>query len=480
MTKRPLKRLAYKPALKPEDLDGALAALRRTMIEAGAQLASETATADDDEDSERPRETVVAPDLSDRADAALRELLEEETLALVETEGPNGIAEHELHHELQKKALVGLKRDVLKSLASQRGLVPAGKLDDLAQQVAASYGWDEQEIARLVLDYAEDPRVTEGGPITRVFVLEGPAKLNPIVERLAYVDGRYYRTDIAKWFTFKRFRLAENVLVVDGSLQTYTAGVNPLDEEKLTSDRDEFDAQLELRDGTVVARVHHAATATVARSVMSAFKVATLAGNVKYVPNTGVDGVVRPLSLHPSTEWLLDLITHRLRGPLFRDRNPVLARFRFNSRGEDAMASDGAERSRKASLRAVRFEGENLLASPAACGLMWTEGRPLVDLTVMVASVASEVDSTVRGRLAIRVALERDHVLVSTGLTSDIGLVNEVHREVVAQVALAIEHAVSDQHRAQLEAVIRAQAENPNPEADDALLDDELGDLEII
>jgi len=473
MTKRPLKRLSYKPALKPEDLDAALAKLRQDMSEAAAQLASDTAPLDKEEDLEERQALLDAPDLSDRAEAALRELLEEETLALIETEGPNGIAAHELEHELQKKALVGLKREVLAGLASQRGLVPAGKLDDLAQQVAASFGWEEQEIARLVLDYAEDPRVTEGGPVTRVFILEDPVDLAFTTDRLSYVDGRYYRTDIAKWFTFKRFRRTDSVLRVEGSLQTYKAGVNPLDEEKLTSDRAEFDAQLELREGSSIAFVHHAANATVARSVMSAFKVAALAGHTKHVPNAGTGAAIRPLSLHPSTEWLLHVITHRLRGHLFRDRNPVLARFRFTR--EEARTGEGGESSRKASLRAVRFEGRNLMASPAACGLMWTEGRPLVDITLMVSSTKSETDSTIRGSLPIRIALERDHVLVSTGLASDVSLVNEVHRTVVAQVALSIENAVSDQDRAQIEATIRAQAESPDPDADDTLLGDDLG-----
>jgi|GEM_PF-3384996 len=470
MTERPLRKLDHKPALRSEDLDAALSRLRQEMSQSAADLARETAPAGgaDDESSE----FLELPDLSDRAEAALRELLEEETLALIEPQGPTGIAAHELSREVQKKALVGLKREILNDVAFRRGLVPASTMDELAQQVAASYGWDEQAIARLVLDYAEDPHVTEGGPTTRVFVLENPLDMQRTVDRLSYVDGRYYRTDIAKWFTFERYQQTDSTLTINGSLQTYTAGVNPLDEDRLVSERDEQGAALQLRSGNTIAYVHHASNATVARSMLSAFKVATLTDYLRYVPNTGADADIRPHTLHPSTEWLLNLVTHRFRSHLFRDRNPVLARFRLTR--NETRTYGGGQRSRKPSLRAVRFEGENLMASPAACGLMWTEGRPLVDLTVTVAASVSETDSTIRGHLPIRIALEKDHVLVSTGLHRDMTLANEVHRAVLHQVELSILNSVSEDHRATLETAIRRQAEHPDPDADDVLLGDDL------
>lgn len=469
MTSRPLKRLDHKPALRPEDLDAALAKLRLDMSQAAAQLTRDTAPADDEgeDDHEKTGNPIDVPDLSDWADAALRELLEEETYALIEPEGPRGIAEHELHQEIQKRALVGLKRRTLNSVAIRRGLIPAEKLDDLARQVAASYGWDEQEIARVVLDHAEDPLITEGGPVSRVFVLEEPLDLKTTVDRLSYVDGRYYRTDIAKWFVFESFKVADSVLRTEGRLQTYTASVDPLDDEKLISSEAKFDAQLEARAGSDVAIVHHAANATVARSAIAAFKVATLVEAKRYVPNIGIDATVRPRALHPTTEWLLDLVSRRLNGPLFRNRNAVLARFKLNQASTKEVP-EGT--SRRASLSAVRFEGTNLMVSTTACSLMWTEGRPMVDLTLMITPVLSEVDATIRGHLPVRVWVERDHVAVSTGLASDLSLMNEVHAAVLDQVRIAIRSVVSDESRAKIVNQIKSQVENPDPDAEDTLL----------
>lgn len=236
MSKRPLRRLNHKPALRTEDLDAAIEQLRADLGDAATQLANATRGEDDDEDEDDP--LFAVPDLSESAEQALRELLEEETLALVEADGPRGIADHELHHEVLKKALVALKREALSEVAISRKLNPANNLDDLARQVAQSYGWDEPAIARLVADYTEEPRETEGGPTTSLFFLSGPVDLKYTMERLNYVDGRYYRTDIAKWFTFEGYERRGQMLIITGMLQAYRAGVDPVAQDKLATDRE--------------------------------------------------------------------------------------------------------------------------------------------------------------------------------------------------------------------------------------------------
>lgn len=467
MTSRPLRRLGRKPVLRPEDVDAAIDHLRLGLADVGERLAQETAPEPDDD-----RPAIQVPDLTDRAEQALRRLLEEETYALVEPEGPRGIAEHELHHELLKKVLVSLKRPVLRELAKTRGMEPESKLDDLARQVAASYQWDETAIARLVLDYAEDPRETAGGLTTRIFVLAERVDLARIEDRLAYVDGRYYRTDIAKWFTFESYQRLGSVLKVTGTLQTYRAGVDPVAEDRLKTEQDISSASLHVSEDGVTARVHDASTASAARSMMAAFRVATTARALDFVPNSGSGADIRPRVLHPSTEFLLDVVTHRMRGHLFRQRNPVLARFRY-TRSESASDEDTA-RGRKPSLRAVRFEGKNLLDSITACGLMWTEGRPLVDLTVEVAVTAADDDQQVLARIPVRLALEKDHVLVATGLSSSAERMAQVHRAVLDHVEQAIDEGVPAEHRIKLERTIRNRAQNPDPDADAELLGDDM------
>lgn len=469
MGSRPLRKLERKPALRTEDLDEVIRQLRTTLSEAGTSLAQATGAEPDDD-----RPPVHAPDLSNRAEEALRGLLEEETFALIEP-GPDGIGEHELHNEVLKKALVGLKGQVLKELARTRGLKPASKLDELAKQIASSYKWDESAIARLVLDHTEDPRETEGGPTTRLFILTQPIDLARIEDRLAYVDGRYYRTDIAKWFTFERYNRAGSVLKVTGRLRSYRAGVDPERGDRLTSQQEMSAASLDVSDGSRMARVHGAKNQAVARSMMAAFRVATLAEALDYVPNSGSNAAIQPRTLHPSTEFLLDVVTHRLRGHLFKQRNPILARFRYTRPAPTSQeAGSAGPVPRKPLLHAVRFEGENLLDSITACGLMWNEGRPLMDLTVDVAATASDDDRTVLCHVPIRIALERDHVLIATGLSINAGVTNEVHYAVVDQVERAITDGIPDEHRSKLEQIIRGRVENPDPDAEAELLGDDM------
>ncbi len=472
MTERPLRRLASKPALHVEEIDEIIERFRVDMSGAAEELAA--ATARDHSDAEPDAEPVRAllPDLSGRASAVLRAWLEDETIALVEPEGPRGIDEHELHREIMKKALVGLKREVLQEVARSKKLVPESKLDELARQVARAYAWDEPAIAKLVLDYTEEPRETRGGFSTRIFVLRKPADVPQMAERLDYVDGRYYRTDIARWFVFGKYRRVDSVLRLDGTLQTYKARVDPAADDKLAAELDFASCELEVRGGSATLLVHQARTYSVARSMLAAFKMATRADISDFVPNTGADSAVVARHLHPSTLFLLDVLTYRMHGPLFRMRNPILARFRLGAR---AASQVDPSASRKPSLRAVRFEGENLLDSPAACGLMWTEGRPLVDVTVSVAATESEADATIRARVPIRIALEGSAVLVETGLSDDPNVASEVHRAVTAHVEAALEHAVSPEREARLQQLIKAQAEDPDPDADAQLLDDQRG-----
>jgi hypothetical protein len=286
---------------------------------------------------------------------------------------------------------------------------------------------------------------------------------------LAYVNGRYYRTDIAKWFSFDSYRRVGSVLRVQGTLSSYKAGVDPTDQTRLTSASDPTSCELEVRQGNSFVLVQQSRNHTIARSMLAAFKVATGADVLSFVRNAEMDAGVGSRALHPATVFLLDVITNRLRGHLFRQRNAVLARFRLGASNPPT----SAVAARRPTLRAVRFEGENLLDSTTACGLMWTEGRPLVDVTISVAVTVSDTDDSVRARVPIRIALEKNAVLVQTGLVSDSTTAAEVHRAVVAHVEAAMEEGVTADQEARFARTIRTQAERPDPEAEARLLVDD-------
>lgn len=91
---------------------------------------------------------------------------------------------------------------------------------------------------------------------------------------------------------------------------------------------------------------------------------------------------------------------------------------------------------------------------------------------MMVTSVTSETNASIRGTLPVRIAVEKDHVLVATGLANDAGLMNEVHRAALEQVRLSLLNTIDDVRRTKFQNTIRAQAEDPDPDADDILLGD--------
>ncbi len=95
--------------------------------------------------------------------------------------------------------------------------------------------------------------------------------------------------------------------------------------------------------------------------------------------------------------FLLDVLADRLRRAGLGPPNLAVARFKL---GEMTVEADD-EIVRRPTLRAVRFEGDHLLNSTAACRLLAEEGRTLVDVAMHIDLANSDAGAPTRFPAAV-------------------------------------------------------------------------------
>ena len=147
-----------------------------------------------------PRKANIDEFVSER----MRQVLEDELVPAKPVEGAR-LDEAEVNRETIKKALVRLKADRLRQVARASEVDVGGNLIDLAERIGWHYRWDDEAIARLILEYEPEPRV-ERAHSDRLFPLLEVPDLDYVDRRLDYVHGRYIRVGLARWFVFQEHR----------------------------------------------------------------------------------------------------------------------------------------------------------------------------------------------------------------------------------------------------------------------------------
>lgn len=411
-----------------------------------------------------------SPDVSPLLAEELRSALEDEVVPAVETEANSGIVQWELDRELAKKALVGLKLPMLRELARERSLETTGGSEELAARIARAYRWDEEAIARLVLEHEPEP-TPERGHVDRLFPLGEVPNLDVVERRLGYVAGRYIRVGVARWFVFEDATITDQSITVTGTVRAYRASVDTLAEEPaLAATPSEASAELMVRSDHpfLVAR---RCSAQVARAAVKALRTAVgvrPVGQIAYGRGPLEGAAARFAS---ESLFTLDVLANRVRQAGFAPPNLTVARFKVGETPVEVDTED--EVVRRPALRAVRFEGEHLLDSAVACKLLAEEGRALVDVAMRI-DVATE-DASTTAAFSARLALEADHALVMTSFgTRRPELSVRVQRALVDAVGTELKDGFADRSRlAQLcERILeRARSEVPVTRAD--LLNDE-------
>jgi hypothetical protein len=401
------------------------------------------------------------PDVTAALGDVLRAALEDEVVPATEVASKSEIVAWELDRELIKKALVGLKRDELKTIAASHHLDVRGDTEHLASVIARAYGWDEEAIARLVLEHESEPS-PERGHVSRLIPLIAPPDVAGLIRRLEYVRGRYVRVAVARWFVFESIRVQGESVNLVGRVRAYQASVDErVEAPQLARSHREDEVRIRIDGKSSIVQVDGAST-TIANSVMRALQATTDLKPINAVPLRQPTLEGSAMSFAGESLFLLDVLFNRLPAAGLSEPNLTVARFRLRDAPDETEDNDAARRPR---LKAVRFEGDHLLDSVTACRLLAREARPLVDVSLRA---AAGQDPT--ARYPIRMAIERNHVLLITGFgTRKPELSASVHAALRHELIAEIEEGIAKpQQLARLADRIteRSRAEQPVEQAD--------------
>jgi len=409
--------------------------------DAGVEVPDELLTLDD----------AVLDSIADQ----VRSALEDEVVPA--TEVSNGsIDEYEVNREVMKKALIGLGLQDLRKIATRSDVNSVGPVAEVAERIARRYHWDREEIARLILEN-EEVSDSAHAHSARLFPLEEAPDLDVVSRRLGALLGRYIRTGVAQWFVFEELSEADPGLILRGSLRSYKAQLSAdLDNPRVEGVPAPVHSVLVLITPSELAQVRRA-NATQSSAAVKALDVAGVLKPVYgVVPKSG--SMPRSISASPHAQFMLDLLTARLRIEGLGNVNPTSAKFRAEA-GDTTLPE-------QPQLKAVKFEGTHILDSPAACRFI-DEGRALLDLAFRVQSPQRKDQEP--GWFPSRVSFERDHLLVMTGFGGVPSASFEVHEALIRAVVSELSHGVSDSDN--MEAMLQRISErsgqaSPGDEAD--------------
>jgi hypothetical protein len=408
-----------RPLLTREEADQLDLDIMRLAVDEGRRLASKP--------NRLTSKSPDKPDITWSLSADLREQLESEVVIATKPDDAGRINGSEFKKEISKRALVGLKTAKLKEIARFRNLPVSGGVEDLATRIAASYGWDDSEIATAIALSEKDQQ--DRGFVSRLFCLREPIDQDRFAEKLVPLAGRYVKVGIARWIVFGAAERGETTLALPGSFKSYRARVDTnsiVPEIQPIPTEQEFTV---LIGGRRILRLLQGGQIA-AKLATTALSDTVGLDTLPYVPNAGSGAPGIRGTVHGATEFCLDLIHTRLRDVGFDDFDLTVIKFDLPDGENPSVAA------RRPSLRAVRFEGAHLLDSVDSCKLIALDGRPLVDFA-FTAVLRVGPDDELR-RFAMRVAIEGDHVQIHTAF----GL----HEPVLAQQAhSALQKAVSDE-----------------------------------
>lgn len=382
---------------------------------------------------------VVTQALTER----LRVALSEEVIAAVPPDDEGRIRQAEVDREVIKKALIGLRSEALKRIAADAGIAKSGRIEKLAESVAASIGWNPDEVARLVLENEEVIR-PDRGYSSRLFPLRDRPDMDTVRERLGYVDGRYIRTAVAKWFVFKEVVDGGDSLELLGAQRTYEATI---DDRNLAAPRlipsasHDATARMVISDSDLL-HVRNASLGVARAGVIATAEVSQIEPLYR-VPFIDTNAPSAPGELHDASKFILDLLVNRLPAKGLTDFNLTVVRFKLKDAEESGEEDDGAPR--RATLKAVRIEGDYLLGSVQACQLLAVDQRPLSDVTIQVRLRNRE--QIIIGRYPVRISIEKDHIAVETSFGTNVEASAGVHSDVTSCVVDEISNGFGNEDR---------------------------------
>jgi hypothetical protein len=412
--------MAIEPVVSLEEIDDRLRRLAEELRQSGREAGE--AGLHTRASSGKLVRRLDTPKFADEFLAEAREALEDEVVIARSADFEDDIEPLERDREIAKKALMALKLDQLRNIASYQELDYRGEKEELIERIVIALNADRGRIARLVLEN-EEPRA-ERGIADRLFPILGTTFDAETAERrLAQYAQRYIRTGVARWFVFGTPERRDQTIWIDGTFRTYR--VDPLQDDdffELNSVPDALPVKIRLEEGALFVQAR-APGATEARA--------------------GAEAVMKVLGLR---SWPgLPIETTPREGPLFRwdPRSVFTAALLQNDLNRDGIeilnltsahfetGESTSGQDLRPSVRSVRFQGAHLLDSKPACELL-IEGRGLVGISLLVRFSPNGQERYV---LPIQISLEREYVTILTGFgTERHEVAYELQRELVKRV----------------------------------------------
>jgi len=395
--------------------------------------------------TDTPKQRVITtelpakPDIRDALADELRGVLETEIVPAVE--GGDRLFELERQLEIQKKALLAVKRSRLSELARSMNLAKRGTSEELAERIVKALGHDEEQIARLIIENVDEPE-PERRFADRVFPVAEALDTNAVAERLSWALGRYVRIGVARWVVFEEMDQNEDGLSITAALFSYSAGVETTNGNvNLRATPSTSTIHLKLLTGHSAVHIQHAGL-NQSRGILKALEAVSSVRRLGYLGFSS-PGLSGPLATFDrSTVLMLDLIYNRV--PFAGTTSPNLTAAKFRMEKETA-ANEAREDPDRPTLRSVRFEGRHLLDSIVACRLIARDARALVDISMTVGMSISRDEDEIR--FPIRFVLEQDHVAVMTGFGLVPQFARTLHDKLIAGAESTIEDGVANLER---------------------------------
>ena len=381
----------------------------------------------------------MSVDFSELLRRDLREYFEDEIIPAIPSPAGGLIDETELRHEVAKKALIGLKLSALRQGAKDLGVAAGGKSEEVAESIARTLGWDPEAVAQFVLAHEEEPTENHAHSV-RIFPMDDDsATPDEIESEIVDYMGRYIRVGVARWYVFSDLTRTDEGVRIFGKYMSYSTGLDQTSERVgITSVRKIDDVSAHVAPRRKVVEVNDVAVKAAKAAVFAATAILRQR-TLDYIPHADSGAGRVGGRVHEATEFLLNILENRLPDAGINKINLTVARFKI-----DHNESGGDD---KPVLKAVRFEGNHILDSVQACRFIIDDGRPLVNVAFRLyldrEPIAGQPTPNGQSSFLVKIALETDHVQVTTGLGDDPVLSIKAHDIVHTAVWMEMAHGRS-------------------------------------
>jgi hypothetical protein len=368
------------------------------------------------------------PDTTDIARAMVEGAIGAYESLVPETEDgelPNAVE----RRAVAKAAFLRLGLDDLKRMAEERDLGDLPDKKALAKALSEAYQDELDTVAKLTLqESGGDPRF---GLVTRLLPLSKTPEIAKAKAGFASLTGRYYEVRPAVFFVYREVSLSPDsrFLTIKGAIRSFRVNPAEVGGEVILNQRPrKEDITIKLEEGQPWATITGARTS----DLWSIAAVLRRSGEVSTSPEVAQPDPIGGAPFHswdPRSLWMLDLIRRDLRSPALNLGETLMANF-DQPKSTDADEEQDDDLPVAPKVDSVRLKGRQLQDHPEVCGRIVGRSH-LKDLEIKVEK--AQPQGAFPKRSLVRLAWERDHLVVMTGAQDD-EIDGQLHQQLVRTV----------------------------------------------